>query len=75
MTQAADGIYIIDDHSEIFEIVAGRRTDRADGYSYTVDQAKGVVYRVGGQGLVDGEFTPHESREALDAAINLAPSR
>jgi hypothetical protein len=74
MTESNYGTFIIDEHSEIFEIVDGRRLDREDGYVYDIDDAKTTVSRIGSGGFVTGEFTAHATLEDLQAAINSGPS-
>lgn len=61
--------FIIDDNSRICEIVNGKNVSFDDGYAYEISEDGSTICRIDGQSFVDGEFTRHLSREALEEAI------
>lgn len=62
--------FIIDDNSQICEIVDGRNVSFDDGHTYKLSDDGEIMYRIDGQSFINGEFTPYASREALEVVIN-----
>ncbi len=69
-------VFIVDQEGRTCEIVGGKNRSFDDGYSYTLSADGNIVYQCGTDGVIDGEFDPHPSAEAIDEilrSINTTP--
>jgi hypothetical protein len=62
-------VFIVDDEGRTCQLRGGVNVSFEDGHKYTVSESGDTVYRVCGDGEIDGEFTLYDSCAAIEAVL------